>query len=202
MDTIYTESCLKDFLNKVYLSNLDNKQINDFLSKIITEQKNNFKNIQNNYLLILIIICINKNNLTYQNQMLINEIIHSLLLDQLEENYSLKEKVKEIPSNKKISLDTLDLTDNEAVKAYFLQENPYLESNGNFAYPEEGKNAVIVSGDNMTIPGVRYMINYIIDHTGKVVGIQGYPRRELSQANYEEVYSDLINSIFKDDEEK
>lgn len=37
MDTIYTESCLKDFLNKVYLSNLDNKQINDFLSKIITE---------------------------------------------------------------------------------------------------------------------------------------------------------------------
>jgi len=32
----------------------------------------------------------------------------------------------------------------------------------------------------MTIPGVRYMINYIIDHTGKVVGIQGYPRRELS----------------------
>ena len=40
MDRIYTKSYLKNFLNTVYISNLDNKQISNFLSELITTKKN------------------------------------------------------------------------------------------------------------------------------------------------------------------
>ena len=205
MDNIYTKTYLKEFLNKAYSSDLNNQQIADFLTKLVTLKNNHFDNCENNYLLLLILTCINKNNLTYQNYMLINEIINSLLLDQLvEEENNEKEKCQnDIPSksndSKKITLDTLDLNNNQAVKEYFLQENKHLENNGNFPYPQKGSTAIITSGDNMTIPGIRYIINYIIDHDGNIVGIQGFPRQELGQADYEEIYSDLVNSIFQDE---
>ena len=206
MDNIYTKSYLKSFLNKTYLSNLTNQEITNFLSNLITTTTNKFNNIENNYLIILILTCINKNDLTYQNIVLINEIISNLLLDELTVSETdCCSKNIEINNNcnnditKKITLDNLDLNDQDAVKAYFLQENTYLENNGNFPYPQEGDTSIITSGDNMTIPGVKYIINYIIDHTGKIVGIQGYPKKEMMQADYEEIYSDLIDSIFKDE---
>lgn len=154
---------------------------------------------------MLILTCINKNNLTYQNIMLINEIINSLLIEQLTSDTNNNEMVN-TPNidcdddNNQIQLTELNLEDNEEVKKYFLQMNKHLENNGNFPYPPKGQTSIITSGDNMTIPGVRYIINYIIDYKGDVVGIQGYPKRELSQAGYEEVYSDLIDSIFKDED--
>ena len=197
MDNIYTKSCLKDFLNKTYFKNLDNKEITDFLSKLITDTNNHFNNNENNYLLMLIITCINKTNLTYQNKMLINEIINTLLLDQLEQKIEYENK--EEKNEEKINLENLDLDDKEAVKKYFLQENKHLENHGNFPYPQKGKTSVIISGDNMTIPGVRYTINYIIDYKGDIIGIQGYPKKELTQAGYETIYTDLMNSIFQDD---
>lgn len=203
MDKVYTESYLKDFLNKVYYTNLDNSQLTRFLSELVTEQNNHFNNDSNNHLIMLILTCINKNNLTYQNQMLINEIINSLLLDQLEKNETLKnydntceDDCVDFPSDNE-ELKALDLDDNEAVKAYFLKKNKHLNNDGNFPYPPKGKTSVIRSGDNMTIPGIRYIINYIIDYKGDVLGIQGYPKRELSQEGYEQVYSDLVNSIFE-----
>lgn len=154
---------------------------------------------------MLILTCINKNNLTYQNIMLINEIINSLLIEQLSNtNNNEITNIANIDysddSNNQIQLTELNLEDNEEVKKYFLQMNKHLENNGNFPYPPKGQTSIITSGDNMTIPGVRYIINYIIDYKGDVVGIQGYPKRELSQAGYEEVYSDLIDSIFKDED--
>lgn len=205
MDNVYTQSYLKDFLNKVFVTNLDNKEISQFLSELVTLKKNHFEENENNYLIMLILTCINKQNLTYQNSLLINEIISSLLLDQLaleDTNSSCIDNNNcnvTINTSKKITLDNLDLNDNESVKAYFLQENKYLNNTGNFPYPQEGKTSIITSGDNMTIPGIRYIINYIIDHKGNIVGIQGYPRKELSQSGYEDVYSDLMDSIFKDD---
>lgn len=204
MDKIYTESYLKDFLDKIYRTNLDNLQLTNFLSELVTEQNNHFDNNNNNYLIMLILTCINKNNLTYQNQMLINEIINSLLLDQLEKNETLKnyddtcEDTCTDFSDDTEELRGLDLEDNEAVKAYFLKKNKHLDNTGNFPYPPKGKTSVIRSGDNMTIPGIRYIINYIIDYKGDILGIQGYPKKELSQEGYEQVYSDLVDSIFKD----
>lgn len=198
MDKVYTKSYLKDFLHKVYFTNLENSELASFLSELVTEKGNRFDNKDNNYLLMLILTCINKNNLTYQNQMLINEVINSLLLDQLEENNNETCEKSQPKPTTYVDLNGLDLNDNEAVKAYFLQTNTYLENTGDFPYPPVGKTSIIVSGDNVTIPGIRYIVNYIIDHTGKIVGIQGYPRRELEQSDYENVYSDLINSIFED----
>lgn len=207
MDKIYTKSYLKDFLNKVYSTNLDNQQMVSFLSQLVTEQNNHFEDSENNYLIMLILTCINKNDLTYQNKMLINEIINSLLLDQLEENGKTVNTcdtcedtayMDYFSDENNEDLKDLDLEDNEAVKAYFLKKNKHLDNSGNFPYPQKGKTAVIRSGDNMTIPGIRYIINYIIDYKGDVLGIQGYPKRELSQEGYEQVYSDLVDSIFKD----
>lgn len=197
MDNIYTNSYLRNFLNKVYSKNLNNEEIFEFLSQLVTLTNNCFNNNENNYLIILIITCINKNNLTYQNQMLINEIINTFLLDQLEISLNNKENIKN--SNTFIDYNTLDLSDKEAVKAYFLQENKHLDANNNFSYPPKGKTSIITMGDNITIPGIKYIINYVIDHNGDVIDIQGYPKQELDQNGYEEIYSDLIKSIFKEE---
>ena len=204
MGGIYTKSYLKDFLNTVYLSNLDNKQISDFLSELITTKKNQFEDAYNNYLILLILTCINKNNLTYQNQVLINEIISGLLLDQLvdenvpKEDTASKVKEKECCKEEEIRFEDLDINDRKMLKKYFLQENKHLEANDNFNYPCEGKTAIISCGDNMTIPGIKYSVNYIINSKGDILDIQGYPKRELTQEEYETVYTDLVDSIFKE----
>ena len=204
MDRIYTKSYLKNFLNTVYISNLDNKQISNFLSELITTKKNQFDDDYNNYLILLILTCINKNNLTYQNQVLINEIISSLLLDQIANENTSKETIisheakEECCAETEIRFEDLDLNDKRMVKKYFLQQNKHLEASGNFNYPCKGKTAIINCGDNMTIPGVHYSINYVIDSEGNILDIKGYPKAELAQEEYETIYSDLIDTIFKD----
>ena len=99
---------------------------------------------------------------------------------------------------KEIRYEDLDINDKRMLKKYFLQENKHLEFNGNFNYPCEGKTAVITCGDNMTIPGIKFSINYIIDSKGNILDIQGYPKKELTQEEYETVYTDLVDAIFKD----
>ena len=65
MDNVYSKSYLKDFLNKIYVTNLDNSEITNFLSELVTSKNNHFENNENNYFIMLILTCINKNNLTY-----------------------------------------------------------------------------------------------------------------------------------------
>ena len=65
MDNVYSKPYLKDFLNKIYVTNLDNSEITNFLSELVTSKNNHFENNENNYFIMLILTCINKNNLTY-----------------------------------------------------------------------------------------------------------------------------------------
>ena len=50
----------------------------------------------------------------------------------------------------------------------------------------------------MTIPGIMYFIDYVIDHDGNILDIKGYPRKQLEQEGYEQVYAKLMDSIFKE----
>ncbi len=196
MDNIYSKSNLKKFLNQVYANNVDNQIITNFFSTLVNETKS-FSNIENNNYILFIIKCINRTNLTYQNIMLMDELFNTLLMDALE----IKDDDKD--NNKLTNMDIedydcLDLDDKDNVKAYFLKKNKYLKNNGKFPYPPKGETSVITTGDNITIPGIMYYIDYVIDHEGKILDIKGYPRKRLEQEGYEQVYAKLMDSIFKE----
>ena len=196
MDNIYSKSNLKNFLNQVYANNVDNQTITNFFSTLLNDVTT-FSDIENNNLILFIIKCINKNNLTYKNIMLIDELFNTLLMDALEV------KDNEIENNNKVDIktkevDCLDVNDKEKLRAYFLKENKHLKNNGKFPYPPEGETSVISTGDNITIPGVMYFIDYVIDHNGNILDIKGYPRKQLDQESYEQVYAKLMDSIFKE----
>jgi hypothetical protein len=129
--------------------------------------------------------------------MLMDELFNTLLMDALE----IKDDDKD--NNKLTNMDIedydcLDLDDKDNVKAYFLKKNKYLKNNGKFPYPPKGETSVITTGDNITIPGIMYYIDYVIDHEGKILDIKGYPRKRLEQEGYEQVYAKLMDSIFKE----
>ena len=196
MDNIYSKSNLKNFLNQVYANNVDNQTITNFFSTLLNDVTT-FSDIENNNLILFIIKCINKNKLTYKNIMLIDELFNTLLMDALEV------KDNEIENNNKVDIktkevDCLDVNDKEKLRAYFLKENKHLKNNGKFPYPPEGETSVISTGDNITIPGVMYFIDYVIDHNGNILDIKGYPRKQLDQESYEQVYAKLMDSIFKE----
>ena len=196
MDNIYSKSNLKNFLNQVYANNVDNQTITNFFSTLLNDVTT-FSDIENNNLILFIIKCINRNNLTYKNIMLIDELFNTLLMDALEV------KDNEIENNNKVDIktkevDCLDVNDKEKLRAYFLKENKHLKNNGKFPYPPEGETSVISTGDNITIPGVMYFIDYVIDHNGNILDIKGYPRKQLDQESYEQVYAKLMDSIFKE----
>lgn len=196
MDNIYSKSNLKNFLNQVYANNVDNQTITNFFSTLLNNVTT-FSDIENNNLILFIIKCINRNNLTYKNIMLIDELFNTLLMDALEV------KDDEIENNNKVDIktkeaDCLDINDKEKLRAYFLKENKHLKNNGKFPYPPEGETSVISTGDNVTIPGVMYFIDYVIDHNGNILDIKGYPRKQLDQESYEQVYAKLMDSIFKE----
>ena len=196
MDNIYSKSNLKNFLNQVYANNVDNQTITNFFSTLLNDVTT-FSDIENNNLILFIIKCINRNNLTYKNIMLIDELFNTLLMDALEV------KDDEIENNNKVDtktkeVDCLDVNDKEKLRAYFLKENKHLKNNGKFPYPPEGETSVISTGDNITIPGVMYFIDYVIDHNGNILDIKGYPRKQLDQESYEQVYAKLMDSIFKE----
>ena len=193
MGNVYSKSNLKNFLNQVYNNNVDNEIITDFFSSLINNTKD-FSNIENNNLILFIMKCINKTNLTYKNIMLMDELFNTLLMDVLE----VKDNDNKLTNMDIEDCDCLNLDDKESVKAYFLKKNKVLHNNGKFPYPPEGKTSVISSGDNMTIPGVMYFVDYVIDHDGNILDIRGYPRKQLEQENYEQVYSKLMDSIFKE----
>lgn len=195
MDNLYSKSNLKQFLSQVYNNNVDNKTITNFFSSLL-HNTTNFSNIENNNLILFIIKCINKNNLTYQNIMLIDELFNTLLMDALEVKDNNNQDINiNIEENK----DCLNLDDKENIKLYFLKKNKVLQNNGNFPYPPKGETAVIHTGDNVTIPGIMYFIDYVIDHEGNILDIKGYPRKQLNQEDYEQVYSRLMDSIFKEE---
>lgn len=196
MDNIYSKPNLKKFLNQIYSNNVDNQIITNFFSTLLNETKS-FSNIENNNYILFIIKCINRTNLTYQNIMLMDELFNTLLMDALE----IKDDDKD--NNKLTNMDIedcdcLDLDNKDSVKAYFLKNNKHLKNNGKFPYPPKGETSVISTGDNITIPGTMYFIDYVIDHEGNVLDIKGYPRKQLEQEGYEQIYAKLMDSIFKE----
>ena len=199
MDNIYSKLNLKKFLNQVYANDVDNQTITNFFSELLNNTKT-FSNIENNNYILFIIKCINRNNLTYKNIMLIDELFNTLLMDALEikDDEINNKNTNTLADMDLTNNDCLDLDNKESIKAYFLKKNKHLKTNGNFPYPPEGETSIISTGDNMTIPGIMYFIDYVIDHNGNILDIQGYPRKQLDQEGYEQVYAKLMDSIFKE----
>lgn len=213
-----TIDSLNDYLKKILTANMSNQEVFDILTMVINHKTNN---TEEKYIILLLVDAILKNPILYNVSVLIlaetikNNLFLSYFTADAEEKVieptstkqvslganALKNTEKRIQENKVPNADgeLIDLTDQEALKAYFLQKQKHLDSNGNFEYPCEGCTAIIASGDNMTIPGYFFTINYVIDHNGDVVDIKGYPEMKKTRAQYEEVYSDLIANLFNEE---
>lgn len=226
MDKLYSINHLKNLVNDVLNDTVSKEQLTKTLQGLAL--LDDFDNAVNNAYLLAIYALLKDSNTTPLNKLLLEEIKNQIIFSLIKiENNQQDEKccydnVKNnsvpetcaAPLKKKKVDNTLsiyngipsekipDLDDHEAVKAYFLKKNTFLANpEGNFNYPSPGNTTVITSGDNMTIPGIRYMINYVIDHEGNIVDIKGYPERVLERTNYEDIYQGLIGKLFDNDEE-
>ena len=205
MDKLYSNTNLKKILIGILE---DDKNID--LTKILKELSlvEDYDNSESNVYLLALYALLNDKQLSPIESLLLSEIKNNIIFSLLR-----IEKVEtkcEMPKKGEFTFSIYgdngscdksdipeDLEDLEAVKAYFLKKNKVLKNpNGNFVYPPVGSTAIITSGDNMTIPGVRFNLNYVIDHEGNILDIQGYPERVLERQSYEEIYQGLVNKLF------
>lgn len=218
MDKLYSINYLKNLTNDILTNKISSSELTTTLQNLVVTDR--YDNIENNaYLLAIYTLLKNNANLTALDALLLEEIHNQVIFSLIKIDAPSCEKAPEKtsppcinsePKEKEFELSIYqgvpserlpDLNDNEAVKAFFLMKNTFLANpDGNFNYPSPGNTAIITSGDNMTIPGVRYMVNYEIDHEGNVVGIKGYPERVLERTSYEDIYKGLIGKLFDDKE--
>lgn len=214
MDKLYSNTYLKNLLNQILIDNIDIKTLTKNLQYFAT--LDNYDDNECNIYLLAIYAAIKDTSLSALNKILLeeikNHIIFNLLSKRTFETNIVKSNLNSFSPQEELGLsiyqgipsDKLpDLKDPEAVKKYFLMKHKFLPNpEGAFKYPKEGETDIIRSGDNMTIPGIRYMINYVIDHEGNILDIKGYPEQILEKTTYEDIYKGLIGKLFENTEEE
>lgn len=217
MDKLYSHNHLSDVLNTILNDAFTSEQLTNELRQLAILDNYDKKEL-NAYLLSIYALLYNTCKLSPLDRVLLEEIKNQVLFTLVEKQDDKKccepdkdtccpppapqkapaKDIPELSIYRGIPAQQIpDLDDNEAVKAYFLMKNKFLANpEGAFTYPNEGETAIITSGDNMTIPGVRFMINYVIDHLGNVVDIKGYPERVLERTDYEDIYKGLVGKLF------
>lgn len=151
--------------------------------------KENFDNIHEDLLSLIAL-----SSFTSSNKM--QEMIKNTIILNMISEYVIKEENCNIINEYKCD-KCADENEND-IKSYFENKITRFNPEDKIDYPPEGQTQIIHYKDNISFPGKTYSMDFLIDHSGKVIKMIGMPIQiNTEKPNFNEIYAGLIGDILE-----
>lgn len=192
MDTYYNKDYLVELNKKIILNNIEEVEINQFLSHLceidcfdLTEC-----NIQ-----LLIILSSFSPKTELQNCMLKTiklKLITKYVIEYQINNCDCNNNLDFLTNNENIDKEL----NYQNIKDYYEKNIKSFKNNQDVTIPKPGKTMVVHYRDNTTFPGKEYLIDFLIDHNGDVLKMMTNPVEVVNDIpTFEDTYAGLVGQI-------
>lgn len=154
--------------------------------------KENFDDVHEDLLSLIALSSFNSAN--KMQEMIKNTIILNMISEYVikEDEYKTSDECECNECHKSTDEDEID------IKSYFENKITHFNPEDEIDYPPEGQTQIIHYRDNISFPGKTYSMDFLIDHSGRVLKMIGMPIQiNTEKPNFNEIYAGLVGDILE-----